>query len=181
MVKSKSLQNRKRSSDDNNIVKNITFWKHIILDKLVQDDELAKLLHYSSQDALRKSDLTGEQKISLYNDKVFGYRYNPKIIDEAEQYVTVGVSRFAPQEGFRTISDKYISGYIYFYILVNNQNMKMETGYRQDLIANRVHSLFHGNREIGIGKLQFDSLVENWEHNNKLGGYILGFKVTDFA
>lgn len=181
MVKSKSLSYRNRTSEDNNIVKNITFWKQMILDRMISDEVLAKLLYHNSQDALRRPDLTEEEKHSLYNNKVFGYRYNPKIVEEAEQYITVGISRFAPTEGFRTVSDKYISGYIFFYILVNNQNMKMETGYRQDLLADRVHSLFHGDREIGIGKLKFDSLVENWEHNNKLGGYTLGFKVTDYA
>lgn len=176
-----NTSNTRSHTKNNNIIRNITTWKQIIMDEIIQDDVLSKLLHYNSPNALRQEDLNSEEKRKLYQSKVFGYRYNPQVVEESTQFITVGISRFAPVEGFRTISNRYIAGYIYFYILVNNQNMKMESGYRQDLIADRLHNLFHENEDIGIGTLKFDNLIENWEHNNTLGGYILGYKVTDFA
>lgn len=181
MVKSKSLSNRRSTGTHSNVIKNITLWKQIIIDTIISDDELAKLLYHNSKNATSLPNLTDEEKGKLHGTNVFGYRYNPTIQDQADQIITVGMSKFAKQEGWKSISSTFIAGYIFIYILVNNKNMDMENGYRQDLIADRVHSLFHGNPEIGIGKLEFDNMIENWEHNNKFGGYVMGFRVVDYA
>lgn len=181
MVRTQSFKKPRDRAKDNNAIANITEWKSVIIDELVNDDDIGKLLHYNTEDALFKEPLSDEQKRDLYDSKIFGYRYNPKIVDEASQFITVGISRFAPSEGFRRISDQFTDGFIYFYILVNQQNMKMLTGYRQDLIADSVHRLFHNNEKIGIGNLKWANLVETWEHNSKLGGYTIGFRVTDFT
>ena len=58
--------------------------------------------------------------------------------------------------------------------------MATDTGYRQDLIASRIYNIFQGDTNLGIGELRMETMIENWEHNNKLGGYIIGFQTTDF-
>lgn len=181
MVELHSLTEPRKTKAEKNAISRITEWKSVIIDAIMNDDELTKLLHYDTTDASFRPNLTDEERRNLYNTKIFGYRYNPEIVDEATQFLTIGVSRFAPREGFRKVYENYTDGFIYFYVVVNQQNMELENGYRQDLMVNRLHELFHDNRFIGLGNLKWANLVENWEHDNKLGGYALGFRVTELT
>lgn len=170
----------RKKRENNNSIKNITRWKQSILAKLIEDDDLAKLLTYQSEDALSLPSPTNKQRESLVNDCVKGYRFIPTIAEEAKSWISISTSRFAPQEGFRQFSDDYLMGFIFFYILVDTAVMETETGYRQDLIAERIHSLFQESRDFGLGELRLESFVENWEHNNRFGGYVMGFRTVDF-
>lgn len=170
---------RKRGKD-NNSIKNITKWKQEILQRLVEDEELSKLLIYNSEDALSLPEPNEEQRYSLINDCVIGYRFIPTIAEKARSWISLSVSNFVPQEGFRQFSDDYLMGFIFFYVLVDTSIMETETGYRQDLIAERIYSIFQGSRELGVGEIRLESFIENWEHNNKLGGYTIGFRTVDF-
>lgn len=170
----------RKKKENNNSIKNITKWKQLILAKIVEDEELSKLLFYNTPDALSLPSPTYEQRESLINSNVMGYRYIPKVAEESESWISISTSRFAPQEGFRQFSNEYLMGFIFFYILVDTAIMETETGYRQDLIAERLHNIFQESRELGIGELRLESFVENWEHNNKLGGYTMGFRTVDF-
>lgn len=170
---------RKKRSN-NNSIKNITSWKQEILAKIIEDDELAKLLTYQSPDVLALPTPNLEQRESLVNSCVMGYRFIPTTAETAKSWISISTSRFAPQEGFRQFSDDYLMGFIFFYILVDSAIMETETGYRQDLIAERIHHIFQESRDFGIGELRLESFVENWEHNNKFGGYIMGFRTVDF-
>lgn len=170
---------RKRGTK-NNAIKNITKWKNEILEEIVKDDELAKLLAYNTPDALALPVPTEEQRYSLINDCVSGYRFIPEIADTSRSWISLSTSNFVPQEGFRQFSDDYLMGFIFFYILVDTSIMETETGYRQDLIASRIYEIFQGSRELGIGEIRLESFIENWEHNNKLGGYTMGFRTVDF-
>lgn len=178
MPRVKKHTRKKRAN--NNSIKNITKWKQEILANIIEDDELAKLLYYNQPDALSKDNPTDDQRHSLVNDCVMGYRFIPTIADEARSWISLSTSRFIPQEGFRQFSDDYLMGYIYFYILVDTAIMQTDTGYRQDLIAERIHYIFQESRDFGIGELRLEHFVENWEHNNKLGGYTMGFRTVDF-
>lgn len=170
---------RKKRSN-NNSIENITKWKQSIIDKIINDDELSKLLIYNTPNALAMPVPTDDQRYSLVNNSVVGYRYIPTIAEDAKSWVSMSISKFAPQEGFRQFSDDYLMGYIFIYILVDTSIMETETGYRQDLIAGRIHDLFQESRGFGIGELRLESYIENWEHNNKLGGFIMGYKVVEF-
>lgn len=170
---------RKKRSN-NNSIKNITSWKQSILEQIINDDELAKLLIYHTPDALSLPEPTREQRESLVNSCVMGYRFIPETAEDAKSWISLSTSRFAPQEGFRQFSDDYLMGFIFFYILVDTAVMETETGYRQDLIAERIHYIFQESRDFGMGELRLESFVENWEHNNKFGGYTMGFRTVDF-
>lgn len=158
----------------------ITEWKQKIMEVLCMDDELAKLLGYNSTDALSRKSLTENQKLDLVNKNIYGIRYVPDVVQEQKSFISLGLSGFVPQESFRQFSQRYVMGYIYFYILVDTQIMQIDEGYRQDLILSRVYDLFQDRDYFGIGKVQEGNMTELWEQNNKLGGYTLMFKVTDF-
>lgn len=170
---------RKRSSE-NNSIKNITKWKQYILDVIAKDDELAKLLSYQTPDCLFRDSVSEDDKYALINKQVFGYRFIPEVAEDAKSWISLSMSNFVPQEGYRQFSDGYLMGYIYFYVLVDTAIMETETGYRQDLIAARIYELFNQNTELGVGQLKLQTFIENWEHNNKLGGYTMGFMTVEF-
>lgn len=159
---------------------NITSWKMDILDTLSKDKELSKLLYYNGTDVLSKKDLTEEQSYGLVNKKIVGYRYIPEVVEEAGSYVSIGISNFVPQEGFRQFSDDYVMGYITFYIMVDLSLMYTEDGYRNDLIAARIYDLFQESKDYGMGELRLDTCLELWTQNNKFGGYTVSFKIVDF-
>lgn len=164
----------------NNMVANISKWKSEILYKVAMDDELSKLLKYNKPEALSMPSLSTDERLALVNKNIYGYRFIPDVAETVGSYISLSTSRFVPQEGFRQFSDDYLMGFIYFYILVDNSVMEMETGYRQDLIADRIYSIFQSNTEFGMGELRLESFIENWEHHNKFGGYIIGFRTIDF-
>lgn len=150
------------------------------MNKLIDDEEICKLIHYTTPDCLDLPNVSEEEKYELINSNIYGYRYIPNTAEKSESWISMSISGFVPQEGYRQFSDDYLMGYIYFYILVDTAIMSTDTGYRQDLIASRINSIFQGDRELGIGEIRLEHMVENWEHNNKFGGYILGYRTVDF-
>jgi uncharacterized protein YuzB (UPF0349 family) len=165
---------------ENNSIKNITKWKNYIMEKIVEDEELAKLLQYNNPNCLSSPSVSEEDRYGLVNSRVFGYRFIPEVAEEANTWISMSISGFAPQEGYRQFSKQYLMGNIFFYILVDSKIMETHTGYRQDLIAARIYEIFQSNRDLGIGELRMMTFIENWEHNNKLGGYTIGFETIDF-
>lgn len=155
-----------------------TEWKQRAMELLLEDEELVKLLSYDTQDAQSRP-LPDEEKVDdLINSRIFGYRYNPVPVSETGSFIGMGLSNFVPQEGYRQFSDDYLMGYLYFYILVDTEIMRIDNGYRQDQILDRIYEIFQENRDFGIGELRMESCVELWQHNNKFGGYTVGFRIV---
>lgn len=163
-----------------NGVSQFTKWKQKVMEMLVCDDTISKLLYYDTEDCLSKPDLTLDEKEDLINKYVFGYRYIPEVAESKKAYISLSLSNFVPQEGFRQFSDDYIHGYLFFYILVDTAILNTDTGYRNDLILARIYELFQEQRNIiGMGELRMEACTELWQHSNKFGGYTIGFKVVD--
>lgn len=168
-------------------IKKITEWKQKMLESIVEDKEIAKLLYYNSTDALSRPDLTEDQIYSLVDSgsdmrRVYPTRYTPKVIMDQQSFLGLSISGFVPQEAFapyRTVADNYLMGYLYFWIMVDNRIMDCDEGQRQDLILERVYDRFQDSDGYGMGQLQASDLQEVWEQNNKFGGYVLMMKVID--
>ncbi|WP_461199368.1 hypothetical protein [Enterococcus sp. N249-2] len=171
---SRSPRRKKRNG-----IMNFTKWKQEAVSRLLEDDELMKLLYYSTEDCLAKKDVPMEVRESLLNTQIFEYRYIDQIADKKKSYISMGLANFVPQEGFRQFSDDYIQGYFYFYILVDRGIINTATGCRTDLIAGRIYEIFQEQKVFGIGEARLESLVELWQQSNDFGGYTLGFRVVD--
>lgn len=154
-------------------------WKQKAIEMMIQDEDLVKLLKYDTEDALNRPSLTEDEAYNLVNEHIFGYRYNPHPVDSTGSFIGMGLSNFVPQEGFRQFSDDYLMGYLYLYILVDTEIMITDTGYRQDLILERVYEIFQENRGFGMGELRVETSLELWQHNNKFGGYSVGFRIVE--
>lgn len=160
-------------------------WKQRVLETIAMDDELSKLLWYNTEDALSRDSLTEEQKYELVDStsehrRIYSTRYTKKVIMDQQSFIGMGIAGFAPQEVHYQYSDTYVIGYLYFYILVDNEIMDIDEGQRQDKILERIYDLFSDSRSYGMGELRIGGLSELWEQNNKFGGYQLMMRVYDF-
>lgn len=165
----------------------ISEWKQKMMEGIVSDPEISKLLYYNSQDALSRPNLTEDQQYSLVDtesDKrsVYPTRYTPKVMMDQQSFVGLSVSGFVPQEAFapyRTIANNYVMGYLYFWILVDNRIMDCDEGQRQDLLLEKIYNKFQDSEGYGMGRITVNDLQEVWEQNNKFGGYVLMMQVID--
>ena len=78
----------------------------IIIDKILQNDRLQKLLYWNHKDALTRRKLTDDEKFSLIGKQI---KLVPKIYIDPEMlvYVIIGVDDFTPNDSnpeFRAIS-----------------------------------------------------------------------------
>lgn len=163
----------------NNGLANFTQWKQEAMDKLLKDDVLMKLMCYPTEDCLVRPNVTQQQRKDLIYKQIYPYKFADQIAEKKMSYISLGMSNFVPQEGFRQFSDDYMQGYLYFYILVDRGILKTKTGVRSDLILDRVYRIFQGQQIFGMGEARVEAMVENWQQNNDFGGYTLGFRVVD--
>lgn len=162
-----------------NGVANFTKWKQEAIAKLLEDDILMKLMYYSTEDCLNKPNVPQEERDGLVYKQIYPYRFSDDIAEKKNSYISMGMSNFVPQEGFRQFSDDYMQGYFYFYVLVDRGIMRTNTGVRADLIADRIYQLFQGQSVFGMGEARLEAMVENWQQQNDFGGYTIGFRVVD--
>lgn len=170
----------KRNTPHKASIMQITEWKQRMMEELINDQQLCKLLKYNSEDALSRPDLTEDERYDLVGDRILPTRYTPNVQMEQQSMVGLSVGGFVPQESYHNWSFKYVMGYIYFYVLTDVKIMQTERGQRQDLILARIYDIFQDSEKYGMGHVQEGSLDELWEHNNKYGGYVLMMRVVDF-
>ena len=159
-------------------------WKQQMMEKIAMDDQIAKLLWYDTSDALSRPDLTDDQKAELCDPtsdhrRIYPTRYTNTVAMEQHSFIGLGISGFVPQESYRQFSSKYTMGYLYFFILCDNKIMDIDEGQRHDFLLKRIYELFQDTTGFGMGTLQEGNLMEDWEQNNKFGGYVLMMKVID--
>lgn len=157
-----------------------TEWKQEAINQLIQDDELTKLLAYNTKDWKSKPSLTEEERYNLVDKHIYSYRYVDEIAEEKQSYISMSLNYFAPQEGYRQFSEKFVMGYFYFYIMVDRGIRYTPFGDRADLITARVYDIFQESRLFGIGELEMKTQGEIWLDKGMYGGYHLGFQIIEF-
>lgn len=163
----------------------ISEWKQQIMETIISDDELSKLLWYNTEDALSRESLTDDQKMELVdphseNRRVYPTRYSPNVVMDQQSFIGMAISGFAPQELHYRTSNDYVIGYLYFFILCDVEIMDIDEGQRHDMILARLYDLFEDSRTYGMGDMKIGGLNEQWEQNNKFGGYTMMLRIYDF-
>lgn len=149
-----------------------------VLNRCLEDKDLAKILYYDTPDALFREDV--KDPYSLLYQRVFPYRFVPNPVEVQGTFLTIGASGFRRhQEAFK-VYDDYQSCEIYFYFFTHVDLMRTDSGVRQDIMLSHISSLFDGTTGLGMGELKLRYANELWIHNNKFGGYSIGFTITDF-
>ena len=145
-----------------------------IVDKMLNNENLKKLLYYPVKDAYRQPNLSQEQTIGLVHKNI---RVVPKlqIDEEVESYVIItfdGFTTNANNPGFR---DNMIT----FDIICHTNTWVME-GYqlRPYKIMGEIDGMLNNQKLNGIGVVEFAGATQLLL-NSELAGYTLMYRVVN--
>lgn len=123
----------------------------IIIDKILSNDRLKKLLYYTTKDALLKSSLTEEESVGLLKDHI---KLTPKIYIDKEvlNYIVIMCNNFITNNTNPEFRDNTIS----FSIVCHNDQWEMQDfQLRPFRIAAELDQMLNEKKLSGIGVLQF--------------------------
>ena len=123
----------------------------IIINTALKDENLKKLLHYTSRDALSRPKLTEEESLALFNKNI---KIVPKLTIDGSvlNYVIVSFDNFTPN----TDNPEFRDNVIEFDIICHVDQWQLKDfQLRPYRIAAELDSIFNNQRLTGIGKLQF--------------------------
>ena len=127
----------------------------LIVDKLLSNDRLCKLLYYTTKDALNKPNLTDEEKLGLFNKNI---KIIPKVYVDKEvlNYIVISFDNFVPSE-----NPQFRNNRIEFAILCHMDQWQMKDfDLRPYRIAAELDHMFSDQRLTGIGKTEFFGATE---------------------
>lgn len=127
-----------------------------IIDMILKNDRLKKLLYYTTKDALKKPSLTEDESLALLGEgDGYGHiRMVPKLYVDKDvlNYIIISFDNFVPNMTNPEFRDNVIS----FDIICHFDQWQMENfQLRPYKIAAEIDTLFNNRHLSGIGKLQF--------------------------
>jgi hypothetical protein len=123
----------------------------IIVKEMFKNPRLQKLLHYETPDALKKDDLSEEDKLALFGKNI---KIVPKISVDGKclNYVIISFDNFSPNGSNPEFRDNIIE----FDVICHFDQWAMrDFQLRPYRIAAEIDSIFDGTHLTGIGTLQF--------------------------
>lgn len=144
----------------------------LILDKIINNERLKKLLYYTTPDALHKPDLTQEQTISLVNRNI---KNVPKIYVDSDVlvYIVVSFDKFIPNFSNPEFRDNIIR----FDIVSHFDQWQLEDlQLRPYRIAAELDSMLDNKKLTGIGRLEFLG-ASQIVVTDEMAGLTLGYQV----
>jgi hypothetical protein len=144
-----------------------------ILQTMMDDPELAKLLYYDHVDPLSQEDFDTSL---LFERNLFPYDFIPDVVSEPKSVLFVGFDNIETNEENGKIADFDIV----FNFLVHNDLWKIANQcLRPYSILHRVDCLFNNKFKIGIFKLILD-VVRHYRPNSKYSGFSCVYRASDF-
>ena len=145
----------------------------IIMDKILSNNNLKKLLYYNSRDALHKKDLTEEESLSLINSHI---KTVPKLYidNDIRCYIIITFSNFTMDVTNPEFRDNTIT----FHIICHYDQWQLEDFMlRPFRVAAELDKMLDKARLTGIGTLQFVGMYQTvW--NDEFGGVVLTYEAT---
>ena len=144
----------------------------IILDCMLKNTRLKKLLYYTTPDALKCPSLTEEETISLVERNI---KTVPKMYVDSPvlNYVLITFDDFYPNP----TNPQFRDNTVFFDIVCHFDQWRLEDiELRPYKIAAEIDSMFNGKHLTGIGTFQFAG-AQRVMINNEFGGLTLMFHV----
>lgn len=141
-----------------------------IVNKMLKNEKLKKLLFYEIPDCLKQPYLTQEQTLGLVNKNI---RIVPKVpVDkEALNYIIITMDNFITNDTNPQFRDCFIDFDVMCHIdQWNLGNYQL----RPFLIMGEIDGMFNNSKLTGIGTLQFE-YCKQMIINNKISGYTMRF------
>ena len=124
---------------------------NIIVDYIMKNDRLKKLLHYTSKDCLNKPNLTAKETSELFGKNI---KIIPKLYIDGSvlNYLIISFDTFIPDEKNPEFRDNIIE----FDIVCHYDQWHLQDfALRPFKIAAELDTMFNEQRLTGIGKLKF--------------------------
>ena len=124
---------------------------NIIVDRMMKNDRLKKMLYYTTRDCLNKPKLTDDQTFELFGKNI---KIVPKLYVDGSvlNYIIISFDNFIPNGDNPEFRDNVIEFDIVCHI--NQWHMK-DFELRPYKIAAELDTMFNNQRLTGIGKLEF--------------------------
>ena len=124
---------------------------NIIVSKMIKNERLKRLLHYTSRDALDKKNITEDETLELFGKNI---KIVPKLtVDKSVlNYIIISFDNFTPNATNPEFRDNIIS----FDVICHFDQWQLQ-GFqlRPYKIAAELDSMFNEKHLTGIGELQF--------------------------
>lgn len=124
----------------------------LIVNKMIKDERLKRLLYYNTKDALDKPNITSDQTIELFGKNI---KTVPKLYVDGSvlNYIIISFDNFTPSG-----NPEFRDNMIEFDIICHfNQWQLKDFALRPYKIAAEIDTLFNGQKLTGIGELNFIS------------------------
>jgi hypothetical protein len=122
----------------------------LIVNKMIKNERLKRLLHYTSRDALSRNNITADETIELFGKNI---KIVPKLyVDNSVlNYIIISFDNFTPSG-----NPEFRDNIIEFDIICHFDQWQLQDfALRPYKIAAEIDSMFNGKHLTGIGELQF--------------------------
>lgn len=122
----------------------------LIVNKMIKNERLKRLLHYTSRDALDRNNITADETLALFGKNI---KIVPKLyVDNSVlNYVIINFDNFTP-----TNNPEFRDNIIEFDIICHFDQWQLQDfALRPYKIAAEIDSMFNNKHLTGIGELQF--------------------------
>ncbi len=146
-----------------------------IMEKLVTNENIAKLLYYGDKDALSKPNVDVDTKLSMVNDYIRVVPILPKDL-EAKNYIIIQFDHFSPGADQMLTREFLVS----FDIFCNAQNWILDNyQLRPYAIMSEIDKMFNLSKLNSFGPINFVG-ANGIIINENLLGFTLVYKIYDY-
>lgn len=145
----------------------------LIVDMILKNGNLKKMLHYTTRDCLLKPDLTEDESLELFNKNI---KMVPKLyVDNSVlNYLIIGFDNYSKNKSNPEFRDSIIE----FDIICHFDQWQMKDfQLRPYRIAAELDSMFSNRHLTGIGTLQFLGAVQQ-NYTNEYAGLCLMYQAV---
>ncbi len=148
----------------------------LVMERLVTNENIAKLLYYGDKDALSKPNISAEVRLSMVNDYIRVVPVLPKDL-EAKNYIIIQFDSFSPSGSDAMTYKDFV---LTFDIFCNAQNWILD-GYqlRPYAIMDEIDKMFNMSKLNSSGPINFigaNSIIIN----ENLLGFNLAYRIYDY-
>lgn len=147
---------------------------NLIVNRILENERLCKMLYYSSADALKRRELTEEEKLSMFGKNI---KIVPKLTvdNEVLQYLCIGFSNFITNPTNPEFRDHTIE----FDIVCHFDQWTLgDFALRPYKIAAELDTMFDKKKFAGIGLLEFVGATPIML-TNEFGGLCLMYRTVN--
>ena len=145
----------------------------LIVNMILKNERLKKMLHYTSRDCLTKPNLTQDQSLELFGKNI---KIVPKLTIDGEvlNYLFIHFNNFVPNPTNPEFRDNLISFEIVCHF---NQWQMKDFELRPFKIAGEIDSMFNNKHLTGIGTLEFVGAT-HVNYNDEYAGVCLQYRAV---